>query len=524
MKMIRVLFCIIICWSAVLTSVAAQISVTATLDSTRMLIGDQMNIKLEVSYPVGGTISHMDLKVLEEAEKVEIITTQANWDTLTIAGKTTLKKNIVFTIFESGSFFIPAIPIDIQQNGRTSVLSTNELLVNVVDVVPVEADEVAIDTVGIAPIKPIYQESMTFEDVAPLLLAFLLIGIIGGLIYFLYRRAQNKKLPPKKKVIVIEPAHVIALRKLETLKAEGLWQKGAIKEYQSQLTFIVREYLENRYGISALESTTYEILGDLKPIQLSEDWKQKLREMLELADLVKFAKAEPAEEAHDRLMGYAEEFVKKTKRDNTLESESYQELSVENIGVANSQTNTRLATRNKQVGIAEISPFRSEGLQLQYADFGIRFLAYIIDLILSTLIFLIIYNIFLHFFSALHDAFVFSALIFTAKFFPEAEMFNVFFSVYFLPFFFYVLIACFYFGFMESIKGYTIGKKIVGIRVADYEGNNINLLSGIIRIMVKIFSSILIFIPFITFFFSIKKQTFYDMAAKSIIIKKEKTP
>ena len=313
MKMIRILICIIVCWLAVVNSLTAQIRVTATLDSTRMLIGDQMNLRLEASYLPGGTLSNVDLNVLEEAEKVEIISTQANWDTVTIAGEITLRKNIVFTIFESGSVFIPSIPVSFFKDGRTSIASTNKLLINVADALPELANEAAVDTVGLADIKPIYQESMTFEDVAPLLLTFLIIGIIGGLIYFLYRRAQNKKLPPKKEVVVIEPAHVIALRKLETLKAEGLWQKGAIKEYQSQLTFIVREYLENRYGVAALESTTYEILGDLKPIRLSEDWKQKLREMLELADLVKFAKAEPAESTHEKLMSYAFDFVNKTK-------------------------------------------------------------------------------------------------------------------------------------------------------------------------------------------------------------------
>ena len=314
MKMIRNLICILICWSTVMTSLSAQqVRVTATLDSTRMLIGDQMNLKLVASYPAGRTISNVDLNVLEKEEKIEIISTQADWDTVTIAGETTLRKNIVFTIFESGSFFIPSIPFNFYENGRTSVVSTNELLINVEDALPEPANQVAVDTVGLADIKPIYVESMTFEDVAPLLLTFLLIGLIGGLIYFLYRRAQNKKLPPKKEVIVIDPAHVIALRKLKKLKAEELWQNGSIKEYQSQLTFIVREYLENRYGISALESTTYEILGDLKPIRLSEEWKQKLREMLELADLVKFAKASPPESTHEKLMGYAIDFVEKTK-------------------------------------------------------------------------------------------------------------------------------------------------------------------------------------------------------------------
>ncbi len=312
-KMIRLLIIMLVCWSVGTTSVLAQMRVTATLDSTRMLIGDQMNLKLEASYPTGESISNVDLTVLEEAENIEVITTQSGWDTVTVAGETTVRRNIVFTVFESGSFFIPSIPFSFQKNGTTNTIATKELIINIDDVVPESPQEAAVDTIVLAPIKPIYEEPMTFEDIAPLLLTFLLIGIIGGFIYFLYRRAQNKKLPPKKKVIVIEPAHVIAQRKLKKLKAKELWQNGSIKEYQSQLTFIVREYLENRYGISALESTTYEILGDLKPIRLSDEWNGKLREMLELADLVKFAKASPPESTHEKLMGYANDFVEKTK-------------------------------------------------------------------------------------------------------------------------------------------------------------------------------------------------------------------
>ncbi len=98
------------------------------------------------------------------------------------------------------------------------------------------------------------------------------------------------------------------------LKKSKLWQQGEVKAYQSQLTFIVREYLDGRYNIQALESTTHEILTQLNPIHLSEDWKSKLKEMLELADLVKFAKAEPPIEAHDRLMNYAEDFVMTTQQ------------------------------------------------------------------------------------------------------------------------------------------------------------------------------------------------------------------
>jgi hypothetical protein len=101
---------------------------------------------------------------------------------------------------------------------------------------------------------------------------------------------------------------------LTSLKNEKLWKKGEVKAYQSTLTYIVREYLENRFEVPALENTTDEILRSLKNTDLSQDWEGKLREMLQMADLVKFAKAQPQADFHDKMMNYAEDFVYKTKK------------------------------------------------------------------------------------------------------------------------------------------------------------------------------------------------------------------
>lgn len=303
----KILFIIFCCFLGFLES-NAQLEVTATLDSTQMLIGDQMNIRLDVSIQNGTKLISADFSALEKAEGLEIVNSKNQWDTITSPQLIFLNKDITITIFDNGTFLIPPIPFTYSQNGQEKVAKTNEL------VLQVEAPTVAVnDSLSIAPIKPIIEEPMTFEDVAPLLLIFLIIGIVGGLIYYLYKRAQNKTKPVVVEPVVIRPAHEIAFEKLQLLKGKGLWEKGEVKAYQSELTFIVREYLENRYAINALESTTHEILTDLKPINLSEDWKNKLREMLQLADLVKFAKASPPEEAHARLMGYAESFVESTK-------------------------------------------------------------------------------------------------------------------------------------------------------------------------------------------------------------------
>ncbi len=281
----------------------AQMSVSATLDSTHMLIGDQMKLHLTAKHNSDVKIIKVDLSQLEEVKEIEVVET-GQWDTLSNGAGIVLTQDLTFTVFDSGAYFIPVIPFVYEQNGRTRTVNTNELLIEVE--VPVA------DSIALAPIKPIILEPFKLEDVLPYLYGVLGVAALLGLGFFFYRRSQQKEIPPPPVVVI--PAHEIAFEKLAKLKNAKLWQEGKIKEYQSQLTFIVREYLENRYGTQALESTTNQILKQLEPIHFSKDWKQKLREMLELADLVKFAKAEPPIEAHDRLMGYAEEFVSSTKQ------------------------------------------------------------------------------------------------------------------------------------------------------------------------------------------------------------------
>ena len=93
------------------------------------------------------------------------------------------------------------------------------------------------------------------------------------------------------------------------------------------MTYIIREYLENRYEIPALESTTDEILRSLKDVDFDESWKHKLQNILQVADLVKFAKAKPPADFHNKVLQEAEDFVIATKvKPIIVESEKADEV------------------------------------------------------------------------------------------------------------------------------------------------------------------------------------------------------
>ena len=101
----------------------------------------------------------------------------------------------------------------------------------------------------------------------------------------------------------------MALKKLNTLEDKELWQKGEVKEYQSELTFIIREYLEKRFHVNALEMTTDEIMRAV-PEEVNPD---NLKNILQIADMVKFAKANPPADIHSRFMDMAYELVRSTQ-------------------------------------------------------------------------------------------------------------------------------------------------------------------------------------------------------------------
>ena len=114
-------------------------------------------------------------------------------------------------------------------------------------------------------------------------------------------------------LIPTRPPHEIALEELKKLEAERLWQQGLIKQYHSRLTDIIRTYIEHRYGIIAMEMTTGEILVALSRAISEKESSEKLSLLLQLADMVKFAKVQPLPGENEMAMQQSTDFVIATK-------------------------------------------------------------------------------------------------------------------------------------------------------------------------------------------------------------------
>ena len=148
------------------------------------------------------------------------------------------------------------------------------------------------------PIKSIQTEPLVYDDFKPYLIwVVLALLLIGLLIYYL----KTRKKPETKEIDTINtlPPFEEALEKLQELDNKLLWQNNEIKKYYSELTEIVRVFIEKELEIPALEITTFELVSMLsdynnpKNINITKETVRKLNALLQEADLVKFAKSTP---------------------------------------------------------------------------------------------------------------------------------------------------------------------------------------------------------------------------------------
>jgi hypothetical protein len=265
------------------------------------MIGDHLRMHLDVLHPPGAELLPLVLKK-KEGDVVEFLA-QSKWDTVSQSGDIRLRKDLLLTAWDSGYYDVPPLPIVFVTITKRDTVYTSSI--------PLEVEVPPTDSV-LADIKPIIEEPIIWQDYIPEMVAVALLLLAAVLWFFVSRMKSKKELPPPPPVII--PPHEIAFGKLKELREAKLWQQGRVKEFHSQLTYIVREYLEKRYGVQALEQTTDEILGQMKTFRLASDLTPKMTTLLQTADLVKFAKAEPPADYHDNALALGEEFVRATKQ------------------------------------------------------------------------------------------------------------------------------------------------------------------------------------------------------------------
>ena len=280
--------------------------VSATLDSTTLFIGDQTDLHLRAIGEVGEQVSMpvLDKELIPGVEIVDLTIV----DTLSLKdGRVQYDQYLTLTSFEDSLFYIAPLPF---VSGDDTVWSDG-LTLNVVQ--PFEMDTT---DMAITDIKGVYKAPIWWWGIFRWVLLALLLAGVGVAGYYLITYLQRRKREEEGNVVMTEPlrpAEEVALEKLDAIKEKKIWQQGQVKEYYTQLTDVVREYIARRFEVSSVEQTSDETLRDIRPL-LSErkDLYDQLRKMLTLADLVKFAKWSTTPDENELSLRNAYTFVKET--------------------------------------------------------------------------------------------------------------------------------------------------------------------------------------------------------------------
>jgi len=280
----------------------AQAVLTLETDTNQISIGEQLRVKIEIEAPENATISWPNFEKDIE-ENIEVVS-EAPVDTIRTEAKTIFRKEVLLTSFDSGYYPVPPLTFLV----NTDSLFSEAFLITV-NTIAVDTNKAILDIKPPIAVDFSILEWMRNNIDILLYVAIPLLLLIAFLAYWFNR--------PKTTIVVPTmppppPAHTLALDKLKLLREAQIWQSGQYKEYHSQLTDIFREYLENRYQIPALEQTTEEIILGLRSISLQPGLRDEIRQILSLADLVKFAKETPLASENELAMEQIERFVRTT--------------------------------------------------------------------------------------------------------------------------------------------------------------------------------------------------------------------
>lgn len=294
---------------ALSANAAPVVTVQAAADSTVMLMGDLNHLRVTVDMPAASHAELIDFPILPtgteyiEYKGVDVVGS----DSSSVIADSRRKIQFDFTIqaFDPGTVTIPPFAV-LEAPGADTAFS------NVVTfkVLPVDVD--SLETIN--PLAPIASANSRWYDYIPDWIFWVLgaILVLAAAVFALrFFRKHKEEILEHKKVKI--PPYDLAKMRLSKLKDRHLPENGHEKEYYTELVDILREYLQGRFGINAMEMTSSQILKALRSNPETRLSAPEIQEVLAIADFVKFAKVRPLPDDNIKSYNRAMEFVDSTK-------------------------------------------------------------------------------------------------------------------------------------------------------------------------------------------------------------------
>lgn len=265
-----------------LCTLAGFAQVTSTVDSTQIKIGSAFNLTIKATANEGSKVVFPNQQNIGPFEVLE----QSKTDTVSNGNNIELTKKYTLTQFDEGDYVVPRLSVYIDgKNHQTNLFN-------------IKVNNVAVDTLKqpMHDIKPQIGGETDTDKLWKYLFGILFSIIAGVAAYFIVKRIQNKNLTEED--LYKTPLEKVT-KKLQLLDSKRWVLNGDVKAYYSEMTDVIRDYIEEVFEIPAKESTTSEVIQMLfqtiqsKKIQLSKESVNDLKRVLQTADLVKFAKSEP---------------------------------------------------------------------------------------------------------------------------------------------------------------------------------------------------------------------------------------
>ena len=278
--------------------------IDVSIDSAAILIGEQTVLHLTVTadqdrpvqviIPNDTLMAGVELLNLSKADSTQIEN-----------NRLVIKQDLLITSFDSALYLLPPLKVI---DGVDTVYSNQVALK--VSTLPVNAE----NPEEYFDIKQVWKPPFVWADYLPILLGILLVLLLAAAAWYGWKRwREQKSLIPFKKEEPKLPPHEQAIKELDAIREQKLWQQGLNKAYYTQITETLRRYIDGRFGINAMEMTSGEILDLIRQNDEAKPLYENLRQILSLADFVKFAKMNPLPDENDLSLANAYRFVEQTK-------------------------------------------------------------------------------------------------------------------------------------------------------------------------------------------------------------------
>ena len=292
---------------APLMASAGNTTIGTKLDSARVTMGKTITLHIDITQDknVNGLLVTLLADTL--SNKVEIADKGHADTTMLDNNRMEIKRDVALQAFDPGTYQLPPIAYLV----GSDTIKSQPLTLTV--------DSIQVDPNGkIKDFKPVAEVPFKLMDWVPDFISnywwiwLLGIALIAAAIYAYYKwfkKGINPLKPIKKRL----PPYEEAMLALQQLKERNLWQNGQEKEYYTQLTDILRVYIDRRFGINAVEMTSTQIMEKIKQNKESHIANNQLNNVLEIADFVKFANMHTLADDNEIAFQRSLNFVEQTK-------------------------------------------------------------------------------------------------------------------------------------------------------------------------------------------------------------------